>query len=408
MPCGPACGGEGSDAAGNVAATSIKGAPRDDDIGTRRRGHRRRQESRRDQAAKAADLPEPVSGFGRVLRAQCTRHSKIAAAFEELSEQSIVYQQTLGRGTLPRQRRSKRVAVSPLFLSAVLSLLLCWIPPSSGNLPDEGFGGSDKHPQCNCAHGTATIATGSGPTRCSVDGQHDCWSCDEGYHLSVDAAANTASTCDANECICAHGAQSVATGSGGFLCAADSQHDCSSCDEGYHLSVVAAANTASTCDANACNCAHGTATIATGSGPTRCSVDGQHDCWSCDEGYHLSVDAAANTASACDANECICAHGEQSVATGPGPRLCSVDGQHDCWSCDAGYHLSVDAAANTASTCDMNEFSLFHASNRAELDVKIDECLDENENGDCTDLANVNGVIGAWSIGSVTGMSSCE
>ena len=334
MPCGPACGGEGSDAAGNVAATSIKGAPRDDDIGTRRRGHRRRQESRRDQAAKAADLPEPVSGFGRVLRAQCTRHSKIAAAFEELSEQSIVYQQTLGRGTLPRQRRSKRVAVSPLFLSAVLSLLLCWIPPSSGNLPDEGFGGSDKHPQCNCAHGTATIATGSGPERCSVDGQHDCSRCDAGYHLSVDAAANTASTCDANECICAHGAQSVATGSGGFLCAADSQHDCSSCDEGYHLSVVAAANTASTCDANACSCTRGTQSLATGSGPTLCSVDGQHDCSSCDAGFQLSAPAEANSASICvtDAGtgggddgaliQCRCPYGTASVEGGVGGTLC--------------------------------------------------------------------------------------
>merc|ERR1711865_245979 len=268
---------------------------------------------------------------------------------------------------------------------------------------------------CTCPNGSPSVAAGAGATLCETDADVDCSACNVGYSPSVTPAAGTLSTCVANQCAatevansvdhsssgaitgstrdtvtvvceagyyelnatpdapgittcgtdgsfdtltcganvctCPNGTPVVAVGTGGTLCEADADVDCSACNPGYSPSITPAADTLSTCEANICTCPNGTPVVFDGTGAALCEQDADVDCSACDAGYYPSVTPAADTLSTCEANVCTCLNGTPSVAVGTGGTLCEADADVDCSACDTGYSLSVTPAAGTLSTC---------------------------------------------------------
>ena len=216
---------------------------------------------------------------------------------------------------------------------------------------------------CVCADGTPDVGDD-----CSADAEHECASCDAGYHLTGTAGAQT---CVANVCVCLNGSPDFKPD-----CAVDGATECASCNAGYHPDGTAGAQT---CEANTCVCtstgsnynagaaitAAATGTdcttdggdICVSSGPActctngtpdvgnDCSAEGEHECASCDAGYHLDGTAGAQT---CEANTCVCPGGTPDAGAD-----CAVDGATECASCNAGYRLDGTAGTQTcaANTC---------------------------------------------------------
>jgi hypothetical protein len=163
--------------------------------------------------------------------------------------------------------------------------------------------------------------------------------------------------CRSVECTCADGKATKSAKSGGAgasLCEADDTEDCESCDAGYYLSATAGLGS-QTCLQNVCTCSHGTATIATGGPSNFCAENGQHDCNTCKAGYHLNEPAAAG-AQTCQANVCTCPNGVAAVAAGNAGTLCEADGTEDCSLCNAGWSLSGPSGPGLQS-CEANTCS---------------------------------------------------
>ena len=222
--------------------------------------------------------------------------------------------------------------------------------------------------------------------------------CIDGYNGGGTATCGTNGqfntlTCAANTCTCPYGTTTVASGSGGTLCEADSTTDCSACRAGYTLSASAGTGS-QTCIANTCTCPNGTPTTATGSGGTLCETASTIDCSACTAGYRLSALAGTGlqTCAICpvatfstisDATECTeCVRG-----------TCSAAGSQSCATCAA---LPDDCKG---ITCD-------HTSCNRSCGIR--QAVDDFLSSDTTKRNNVirlYGLIQDWDVTQITDMA---
>ena len=183
--------------------------------------------------------------------------------------------------------------------------------------------------------------------------------CQKGYTYKYSYRFGVGYACQKNnECTCANGTPTVATGSAGTLCDI-ADEDCSACDAGYALSAPAAAAGLQTCKRQCAAfffdsfvtgvvvgttspCSNGQVLPQSGT----CNVD-------CAAGYGTQTDVAiicasnaelgdpARGAPTCVPNTCSCPNGTPTVATGTtAETLCDVAGV-DCSACDVGYTIDV-------------------------------------------------------------------
>lgn len=249
---------------------------------------------------------------------------------------------------------------------------------------------------CTCDKGTATIAAtagGADGTLCQTDGAEDCSACNDGYHLSAEAALGT-QTCLANVCQCSHGTATVATGSGSTFCAKQGDQDCSSCKPGYSLSAEAKEGS-QTCIANVCTCSGGVNTHAGGAGGTLCKTDGTEDCSSCDAGYSISGPIDENLQT-CEPNTCSktklptdkqydTSDCDKSVVTGEGCKVGCADGYTGAdvtWTCSTSGDLTGDNPTCEAQKCNNISSQLFTSHTTSH------NCTDLKTGGTCTASCN--------------------
>ena len=156
------------------------------------------------------------------------------------------------------------------------------------------------------------------------------------FYPSVTPAADTLSTCEANVCTCPNGTPSVAVGTGGTLCEADADVDCSVCDAGFSPSVTPAADTLSTCEGGL-NVEHRTHAYVTKTKAfeetyiKRITIDilsGLEFLHAKGIIHREPKDTVGRALSTCEANVCTCPNGTPSVAVGAGATLCEADGLH--------------------------------------------------------------------------------
>merc|ERR1712127_793157 len=161
---------------------------------------------------------------------------------------------------------------------------------------------------CVCPNGTPKDVQS-----CSTEGATECTSCDgtSGYILDP----NGSETCIENVCTCTHGVPA----SGGDCPTNEDQHKCMSCDAGRYLNEINQCPREKHCD-----CPNGTPKDV-----QTCSATGEHECESCNTGYHIDNDDH------CEINQCLCINGDPSQGL-----TCPEHDKFRCDTCNAGFHFN--------------------------------------------------------------------
>jgi len=227
--------------------------------------------------------------------------------------------------------------------------------------------GSECRPNCRCDNGIAE-------TRPECNNEHDCFECNEGYHMSPNGKE-----CLQN-CYCEHGNAVDAT-----VCRGG--HQCESCDEHYELDLVSKhcvlkcpdghhpSPDGETCLKD-CYCDHGDAFDGR-------ICNGEHRCESCDENYELDAESKQCTLKCPDGyhpspngrtclKDCFCEHGDPFDG-----KICN--GEHHCDSCDENYQLDMNT--NKCKLEAMESMPPNHPTSFPELNVRLSAII-PNRNTD--------------------------
>jgi len=181
---------------------------------------------------------------------------------------------------------------------------------------------------------------------------HECKDCHVGYRL--DESSNR---CEANGCHCANG--TAATGDSCFL---DGLEVCSHCNPGYHHvfdNDLVTGRLIVACKPNICRCDHGVpadAVAPPGEPHLICHTHEEEVCKSCTTGY------GRNKKHICKYKRCHCPNG--AAAEGA---VCFKNGEEDCTSCRENFHLFAKDPFMGQRICRDNA-TLFHKAFDCSLD----------------------------------------
>ena len=172
-----------------------------------------------------------------------------------------------------------------------------------------------KPKSCICTNGNP--ATGS---QCSIDGQHKCVGCHNGFHLDFKI-----NRCLENQkCTCQNGTPIDNIEKCKF-----GPELCDYCDEGY------ARNLNQICikkPSPKCVCENGNPAT----GELYCKINGSNQCVSCFDGFYLKFDKLGN--GKCEEiKKCSCTNGVAETST----KKC-WEGKEICHSCNQGYRMTRD------------------------------------------------------------------